>query len=223
MNYPRCGMPADAAFVLSYDVICPISDDPRLAQARMADRHLQSGLMQFSDVWLPGVAAVLTTNLAKKVVVVGGYEARYPNEKVSRPEVIKALLQVKHTVDPARVECAVSAPNTIGNAETITTWIEREKPMERDGIVISAYWHCARAALDIMQQGIVMPVIPAEAVWLASSRSMAERNAIRRELVAGLGFGDFAERVAGECNGIADKLTSVYQSLSERTKVQTAA
>ena len=217
MNYPRCGVPAQVAFVLSYDVEWSQGQGPR-----MAEKHLQSGLKQFADGWwLSGVAGVVCKQIAKKLVIVGGHEARYPNRRVSRPEAIKFLLKKDFGVDV--VECVTSEPNTVGNAKAISDWLHTNSLFVDDAIVVCVYWHGMRASLDLMSHGLHMPVIPAEAAYITFYSTPDERLGARKALEVDFGGGAFAERAAGECHGIADKLLGIYQPLSERTGEKTAA
>lgn len=217
-NYPRCGVPAAVAFVLSLDVEWPAGGRPR-----MATHHLQSGLSQFPDVWLKGVSAILEAQLAEAIVIVGGREARYPERDVRRPDTIREILDRDCDIDSSRISCVLSEPNTIGNAHTIREWIWINSPMDHDAIVVCAYRHAARSALDLRVQGIDLPVFPSEAIWLAAAHDEAARIARREYLQESLGGGDLAKRIVGECNGIADKLCGAYRPFSDRAKVQTAA
>lgn len=221
MRYPTLGAGVPA-FVLSYDVEAPEGES-----SRMAPVHLQSGLKQFPDVWLKGVRSALTTKLARKLVIVGGLEARYPGKNIARPDVIKSILCDEGDIDAGFVDCVVSEPNTIGNAEAIAQWCHEHQYDHEDGVVVCAYWHAPRASLDLRLAGIDMPVIPGEAIWLAAAATESER-ASRRMFLAHQwgewGRSDFMWRCVMECNGIADKLCRQYESLSDRpTKAPVAA
>lgn len=216
MNYPLCGVPADVAFVLSYDIEWPLDKAPR-----MAEKHLQSGLAQFSDSWLPGVAAVISAKIAKQLVIVGGYEARYPNRRVARPEAIKFLLEKDFGV--TGIECLISDPNTMGNARAISEWLHKNSLFVDMAIVVCAYWHGMRAAADLGCQGVRLPVIPAEAAYIATQSTPHDRAKARKALELSLGGGLLAERIAGECNGMAEKMLNVFVPLSEQAKEKTAA
>jgi hypothetical protein len=209
MKYPTLATGAPVAFVLALDVV----QGPD-GSFQIAETHLQSGLAQLAGYWLPGLVATLSAGLAKKVVVVGGHEQRY-GTRVIRPAVI-ADMMCGLGVDPSRFEWLRSEPNTIGNAEAIAGWLDANawNLGGADPVVVCAYWHVARAALDLGCQGIDAPVVPAEAVWLAASADGRERSARRAELAEYFG-GSFGRRAAGECNGIADKLCRSYTPLSE--------
>jgi uncharacterized SAM-binding protein YcdF (DUF218 family) len=196
----------------------------------MADVHLQSGLKQFASTWLDGVAAVLTTGLAKKIVIVGGLEQRYlPKQRIPRPEVIRLLLVRRRELaerldkDPARIECVTSEPKTLGNAEAASDWLAKNDLWFDKSILVCAYWHTARASLDFLGRGLSMPVFPAEAVFLAGSPTSSVRKVNESRLLDELGRNDFAARVVAECGGIADKLRRVYRPLSEQKPPPRAA
>lgn len=214
MQYPKLGERAKVAFLLALDV-----EYGKNGEWCIAETHYGTGLSQFGEPWIHGVHAVLEKGLAEKLVIVGGVEQRYPDESTPRPNIIKHIL-TKGGADPERIECLLSQPNTVGNAIAIREWLDlNSRFVGDDYIVVCAYWHVARASLDLYGQHINAPIFPAEAVMLASADredQEAERFLLCRDLRSAWGGSALAERAVAECNGIADKLTGRYQSLCDK-------
>jgi len=215
MSYPRCGTPADVAFVLALDV------ERRDGRWKIAQTHLQTGYAQFAQVWVPGAAALVTAKIAKKVVIVGGYEARYGGEKIARPDVLRELVLAEYDI-PQSIDSAISRPNTSGNAEAIRFWMDEHGRWADRTIAACCFWHVPRAALSLEAQGQRMPIVPIEAAWLAGAPDASLRASRRDHLAAVFGGNDVGERIAGECNGIADALRGDYVPLSERAQAVAA-
>ena len=216
MRFPTLGAKVPVAFVLSYDV--DWGNDGNLV---IADAHLQSGLKQFGEPWLHGVAHVFTLKLADKLVIVGGEEQRFldTSRRITRPDAIRSILVMRHKMDVRKIDCVVSEPNTIGNAKAISEWCFNNQYSADDAFVICAYWHIPRAALQLGIQGINMPLIPAEAIMLAY---LDTREVMPWALEEYWGGGDFAKRASMECKGIAAMLRREYKPLSEREETPAA-
>lgn len=213
MRYPTLGANAGVAFILALDITMD-GETPFVAIT-----HSRSQLRQFGRYWPQSVIAVLDLKLAKKLVIVGGYEDRYTDRQISRPEMLKEIVLRTGTVDEKAIECVHSDPNTIGNAKAIAEWCQIHQYDHDDAFICCQYWHEPRALLDMLRQGIDLPLIPLEAVLLAAAHS---RRLRQRELHDQFGGGDFAMRAVMECNGIADKLCRQFRPLSQQPEQQTA-
>jgi hypothetical protein len=68
--------------------ILPAHDVERLPSGkfRLADHQCRTGLGLFTDYWLDGAALALKQGLVEQIAIIGGYEERYPDENVSRPD-----------------------------------------------------------------------------------------------------------------------------------------
>jgi len=127
----------------------------------------------------------------------------------------RELLARQFAVERRIIKTAVSAPNTIGNAETVQKWLGSKDVQNPNCVIITMYWHIARASLDFAAQHLHFPFLPVEAIWLAAASSDEQRTQRRRMMVETFGQNDFASRVVIECNGIADKLRGAYNPLSK--------
>lgn len=215
MSYPLYGTPVSVAFTLAVDVV-----RYETGGWYVADKHYHSGQKQFGAFWARGVAAA-AGKLARHVVIVGGHEARYPNEGIERPDILRELV-IAEDADPRAVSTQLSAPHTGGNAAAIREWIDANQAHNDDHIVLCPYWHVPRAQLMLEAQGIRVPIVPVEAALLASCTAEAiERTQSMVEAM--WGGSPFAVRAAAECRGIADGLCGRYVPLSERSRAAVAA
>jgi len=187
----------DTVFGLAFD----IEKDPTNASGfKPALMDLGAGLELFGELRLWGFASLLLGGYARKLIVVGGNEGRYKDERpvINRAEAIRQMLIHDHGVLPDKVEAIPSASNTGGNIAII------KKRGRGRFAVVSNHYHLPRAAMDMTAAGITAPLIPAESFWLLEDRSHKDM------LIDLLDGGPLAQRVAEEIQGIADKLGGTY-------------
>lgn len=195
------------AFGLAFD----IERTPRTLSGYVpAKIDLGSGKELFGDLRLKGFATLLRLNIVDHLTIVGGDEGRYKDtdHPINRANAIRQMLIHDHAIDPANVSYVASKSNTLGNVGII-----KDRSTSDDDFVVTSFYHCARAALDIAAAGLRLKLVAAEAFLLLNDRSF------KNVLIEQLGGGPLAERCAEEIQGIADKLAGTYQSRTDTAPV----
>lgn len=190
--------PVPLVFGLAFDVE-KASD--RKSGFKPAEFDLGAGKNLFGDIRLDGFAALLKSNFAEKLVVVGGIEGRYKGENIPRARAITDMLHKDHGIPTSRLGYLVSASNTGGNIEMI----RREVGGRSAPVVVSNHYHLPRAGIDFDEKSLRASLLPAESFILIHNPDEKEH------LVERLGGGPLAERVVTEARGVADKLLGVYK------------
>lgn len=193
-----------SAFGLAFDVE---RTSDRKSGFKPALFDLGAGKFLFGNLRLDGFAASLKTGFAEMLVLAGGDEGRYKDEKppVNRANAIREMLVHDCGIDPERVRALPSRSNTGGNIAVIRSFIESENLRPEDCGLVSNHYHLPRAHLDLTASGLPLRMFSAEALWLLED---AER---KNELIKRLGEGHLAERYAEEIAGIADKMRGTYE------------
>jgi hypothetical protein len=201
------------AFGLSFDV----ERAPHMASGYVpADVDAGSRKPLFGMLRLHGFISLLQLGFAKKLILVGGDEARYKHETphVNRAVSIRDMLVTDYGIEPDRVEAFPSNSNTGGNLDIIKGIVERHGLSSDDYIVTSNHYHLPRIVMDLLTKGLAPNVLPAEAFWLLEA---GRKDDLLRHLQ-----GDrLAERVAEEIQGAADKMRGVYKPRMDLVAVGT--
>lgn len=171
---------------------------------------LGAGKELFADLRLEGFVALLQLGFAEKLIVFGGNEGRYKDEKpvINRAWAITQMLEYDFGIPNDRLGYFASSSNTIGNVEAIKKQIGSKR-----SAVVSNHYHLPRAALDLTAAGLCVPLHAAEAFILLNNRSLKEL------LLERLGGGLLAERSMEEIQGMADKLVGAYTSRTDATPI----
>jgi hypothetical protein len=219
MRFPRIDprgslFAARTAFVLALDV------ELTSGQPEIADEHLYSGEKQFGGYWSMGVASLLKTKLAEKVVIVGGPEERHAG--LMRSEALKSIVVRQHGFGD-RIECLTSRPNTIGNLEAIGKWCHMHPRDHEDAFIACVFKQATRAANLTRAQGLDMAVVPLESCFLAEAKDENSRRLRCGYIYDSYGGGAYLHGLIRDINGIADMLCATYQSLSEKPERASSA
>ncbi|HWP61471.1 MAG TPA: ElyC/SanA/YdcF family protein [Candidatus Paceibacterota bacterium] len=202
MAYPKLG---DKLFgiVLSHDVARSVD------HWFIAYKQTKSDMRLFGATYIDAISAALTTELVSKIAIVGGDEPEYG---INRAVAIKTALVTDHQTPPELVQAVRSLPNTEGNAEMMRQWITAHFIPSERCVGITSIWHCARAAAFFHEQGMMIPFVPAESIWLAQSANRVERHQRALALLEEFYAGDLGRTVVSEAVGISQILDGTYQS-----------
>lgn len=192
----------DTVFGLAFDIE---KDRGRPSGFKPAQSDLNAGKELFGDLRLNGFASLLRRGFTNRLIIVGGDEGRYKHDDpvINRARAIREMLILDQGINPKAVEVIPSSSNTGGNIAII-----RSRGKGRFAVV-SNHYHLPRAALDMSSAGMTAPLLPAEAFWLLEDRSR------KRQIIERFGSGPFAERVAEEIQGIADKIAGTYAARTD--------
>lgn len=200
----RFEKPLPAAFGLAFD----IEKTSDTASGFMpADIDLGGGEKLFADLRLDGFAALMRLNFAEKIIIVGGMEGRYREEKIPRAWAICQMLEKDCGIAAERLEWRVSGSNTGGNVQIITNSSGRTFPT-----VITSHYHVGRTLRLFREVGHWADIISAEAFWVLEDLERKDAVAER------LGGGSAARRDAIEVRGVAQLLEKTYVARTDIPK-----
>lgn len=208
----------DLVFGLAFDVALSEHGYNPLSGFMPAERCLSAGMPLYGDLRLQAFKEAAESGFAHKLLLVGGDEKRPECDGINRAEAIHRMLIRDLDVYHSRVEWKSSVGHTAGNVEVITKVIEERRLVSGAYAVMSNHYHVPRIILDFALAGIPMPVISAEAVWLAASISDDQFARRKQLLLRKFGNGEFVERVVEEIQGIAHKIRGQYKSVAHDHK-----
>jgi hypothetical protein len=113
---PKLAFHVQTAFGLAFDVE-KTSDRPSGFKPARVDFTV--GRELYGELRLSGFAAALECGFTQKLIIVGGLEARYPDENVGRAVAIRQMLIEDFGADAHRVDTLLSPANTAGNVAAI--------------------------------------------------------------------------------------------------------
>jgi len=179
----------------------------RLSGFAPAPVDLGSGKPMFGEARLEGFAALLRLGFARHLTIVGGDEGRYRGEEpvINRAAAIRAMLIADCKIDPNLVTSIPSASNTGGNFTIIKREFEASGFAPDEVMVVTSHYHVPRAVQMMAKEGLVLPVISAEALVLLEG-VITKEGLVNRYF----GGGPLAERLGEEIQGIADLLRGTY-------------
>lgn len=190
-------------FGLAFDV----EKDPlRPSGFKPAAIDLGSGKAMFGEARLEGFAALLRAGFAKRLIIVGGDEGRYRGEVpvINRAWAIRQMLVNDCGIREELVGSFASNSNTGGNITIIKRELEASG-LTPDDVVVTSHYHVPRAAQMMAKEGLVLPVISAEAFVLLEGIVTKEELVNRH-----FGGGPLAERLGEEIQGMADLIRGTY-------------
>lgn len=196
--------PVKLAFGLAFDIE---KDPTRASGFAPAAVDLGSGKPMFGEVRLEGFAALLRTEFARRLIIVGGDEGRYRGEEpvINRAAAIRAMLVSDFGINPELVDFRASNSNTGGNITIIKREFEASGLAPGAVVVVTSHYHVPRAAQMMAKEGLVLPVISAEAFVLLEGIVTKEELVNRH-----FGGGPLAERLGEEIQGMADLIRGTY-------------
>lgn len=198
---PTLAITVDVAFVLTAEV----EKDPSTASGyRCAAEQMTQGGQLYGEARYRGVAAMTRLGFAKRVIIVGGQEMRYPEENITRSLAFKAILEedmgAVGTIDAA---LSTAAATTMTSLEVMRSEMARNPTVNY--VVVTSYYHAPRTQAQLFWKEVLLPVYPAEAFILA------ECVGYKEPLIEEFGGGPFANRVCNEISGVADLLMGRYK------------
>jgi hypothetical protein len=204
---------AKIAFGLSFDVEGALANSSGF---KAAEFDYSSRKALFGDLRLYGFAAALNTGFVEKLVIVGGTEARYDGH-INRAVKIRDMLVKDLGMSPGRIEALPSGASTAENIAAIGSLMDKLELAPSACEVISNHYHLPRIHFDLVQKGLPLRLVPAEAFWLFESRTDSVWVERTNYLISRFGTGQIAERLVGEIIGIADKMKGTYTTRSEHS------
>jgi hypothetical protein len=163
----------------------------------------------FGELRIRGFAAAIECNFIQRLIIVGGFEARYPAEKISRAHAIKQMLVQDFGAASDRIGCLQSAPNTSGNIVAIRVALSEMNVDPRTCVLLSSHYHLPRSCVELFNHGIAgLAEIPVESLLLIAGQITGIRSLSLSvdETAAEFGRGALADRMARELSGIAQKI-----------------
>jgi hypothetical protein len=191
--------------------LMPAHDVERFGDGfRLADTQYRTGLGLFTEYWLPGAAAALKGGLVNEIAIIGGLEERYPEEEISRAEVVRHLMIKEHGVDERRVTAHISAPHTEGNIEVAQALLKKRGLWPGQYVLLLTSWHIWRATRLFRRANLIPPYICTEELWRLNAcdeQDLEYRDEALERLFNQPGY---ARRLAREMRGLGHELTGAY-------------
>jgi|GEM_PF-5011315 len=188
----------DTAFCLTAEVEI---DSSTRSGFRCAQRQRTAGFIWGLERYL-GIAAMQRMGFARRLVIVGGHEDRYPSQGIERAEAFKRILELDLDVRCEIIARTTGATSVTLDAMSIMRDMMAETP---ENAVVTSWYHVPRTELQLAFAGLPLRVYSAEAFMLA------EGSITKEELAQRFGNGDLGSRMVDELSGIAALLTGSYR------------
>lgn len=200
--YPKIGQKLELGIVLSHDVTNVNG------HWSIAFRQKKSDMRLFGRHYLACIAAAFSTELITHAVVVGGPEEEYA---IGRATAIRTEVVSYFGVPARSIQAVRSPPSTLGNAQAMSAWLQAHFTPLEQCVGITSIWHCLRAEAFFRENGMDLPFVPAESIWLAESDSDAARDIRAKLLFDEFGGSDLADTMVSEAMGISRILDDTYE------------